>query len=347
MGQRPRTFGRHAAVKALGLVSVLLTRIQFITLVLPRSSLNQNSVAASHDASFALTPDAVMECGVPPEDARAIVALALELGVQGLEPLSDPLTLLRFYRARGKDVNGAADMYRQTMTWRANLPIHEVMAAYGRNGEFREDGGRATDATEWTWQRNASTHEAKLVMRHVFFGRLGATADGAPVIFWRAGIADYAGFVREGMVDALIKAWIAHIEDYLQAARAASLQNRQLVRGRLIIDVKGFSLSNMRYLSILRRIISLAKSHFPEISASVTVIRAPKFLAGVYSVIRPLLPDLLQEKISILGDNFVDGLLQHTGLDSSALPRYLGGNFNDEDIGAVEAVPQGAAASFE
>lgn len=36
---------------------------------------------------------------------------------------------------------------------------------------------------------------------YVFFGRLShAAADGSPVLVWRAGQADYSGFVREELV---------------------------------------------------------------------------------------------------------------------------------------------------
>ena len=113
-------------------------------------------------------------------------------------------------------------------------------------------------------------------------------------------------------------------EDALQASRAASLRKGKLVRARLIVDCDGLGIENMRYLSILKKIITLGKSYYPEVAATVTVIRAPGFSAFFYNLLKPLLPKLLQEKIWLLGRDFREGLMKHTGLDAKSLPRFSG-----------------------
>ncbi|CAJ1458515.1 unnamed protein product, partial [Effrenium voratum] len=119
--------------------------------------------------------------------------------------------------------------------------------------------------------------------------------------------------------------------DALQAARAASLGKRELVRARLIIDCDGFSLENIRHIPVLKNIIALGKSYFPEVAASVTVVRAPSFIATFYSLLTPFLPKLLQDKISILGKDYQDGLRTHTSLGADSLPEFLGGKVKSQN----------------
>lgn len=307
-------------------------------------------LAGAQPAVAPKSVEEVLAAGVPPSSASAIASLTTAIGCQGCEPLCDPLTLLRFYNARDQDVEAAAAMHAETVAWRAEYSIHDIMSAFGDAGEYTKDGARATDVASWNWRRNPSSPEAREAIRFAFFGRLRATgSDGAPILVWRAGVADYAGFVREGLVDLLTKAWVVHIEDALQAARAASLQSGRLVRARLVVDARGFGLSSLRYLPILRQIISLGKANFPEVTASITVIRAPSAIATLYRLVKPLLTPLMQAKICILGNDFQAGLKEHAELDLHMLPPSLGGSrddCNESDLGGAEAVPVGAGASL-
>lgn len=279
----------------------------------------------------------LVDLGVPTSEAAGVAALAEAVAAEGPEPLADPLTLLRFYRARGRDVEAAAGMYNATLAWRSSFSIPLVMDAYGEPGHYKPDSGRATDPATWTWVCAPRTPQSQLAMRHAFFGRICTHMADEPILVWRAGSADYKGIVREDMVDLMIQAFVVHLEDALQASRAASLRKGELVRARLIIDCDGFGFDNARYIPILRRIISLGKSYFPEVTASVTVVRAPAFLATFYGLIRPFLPKLLQDKVCILGKNFASGLQKHTGLDVAMLPLFLGGS--STEIGMAEALP--------
>lgn len=117
-------------------------------------------------------------------------------------------------RARNREVDAAAEMYKSTMQWRSSYSISEVMDDFGSAGHFGKDGGRITDPAEWTWLPHANTREAELAYRHAFFTRLPAKHSGElqPVLIWRAGHADYKGIVREELVDIMIKAFVVHLE---------------------------------------------------------------------------------------------------------------------------------------
>jgi len=283
------------------------------------------------------------EAGVPTDLATGVGALAMAVGANGQEPLSDPWTLLRFLLANAHNVRAAAVNYKETIRWRNSFPLREVMAAYGCAKEYRTNGTRATDAIQWGCWWSPSSSEARLVAKHTFFRRLSsATAeDGGPILVWRVGAADFSGFVREGLVDALLRAFVAHLEDALQSTRAASLQGKRYVSARLIIDAEGFWIGHVQYFPLLRRILHICESHFPELSASVTIVRAPWSALQAFSVVRPLLREQLRTQISILGEDFQEELLAHSGLHLSMLPRFLGGNVSDNEVGLAKPVPLG------
>lgn len=289
----------------------------------------------------------ILAAGVPLDVAEDIAVLAELAGVRGPEPLSDPLTLLRFYLARSRDIEAAAAMYQATTSWRAAFPILGVMTDYGAGAEYAKDGCRATDLSEWEYAPRPRTPAAHLASRFAFFGRLrGVVApDGAPVLLWRVGLADYPGFVREGLVEILIQAFVVHLEDALQSARAASLRAKRLVHARLIIDAMGFTTSNLVYLNVVRRVLVLSQEYYPEVAASITVIRAPAAFAYLYTGLQMIMNQAMRRKISILGEDFEHGLRRHSGLHVAALPAFLWGNATGDEVDiSVDRVPDGIGA---
>lgn len=292
----------------------------------------------------------VAAAGVPAEVVDDIARLADLVRAGSVEPLSDPLTLWRFYRAREGDVEVAAAMYRESLAWRTRLSIRDVMAAHGNGEDYRPDGGRASDdASSWAWRRDAHTAEAAFIARHGFFGRLQrpAPADGAPVAVWRPGAGDLEGFRREGLTAVLDRGFVAHLEDLLQCGRAASQRRNSVVRCRLIVDASGISMGqSFQRRNLVKGLLALGKAYFPEVNASVTVVRAPKVMAQVWTMVQPLLTPVMRAKVCILGDEFEAGLREHSGLELSALPAFLGGQASDDDICAAVPVPKGAGGAL-
>jgi len=148
----------------------------------------------------------LISAGVPPSSAEGVLLLARELGfdIQGrVEPLCDPLTLLRFLNAREGVVVDAALMHRQTCAWREDFGIARVMAAFGTGCEYDTSEGaggalRGIEAKGWSFRRAPQTETAALAQRVSFFGKLDqADADGAPIVVWRLGAFDLAGVARE------------------------------------------------------------------------------------------------------------------------------------------------------
>lgn len=285
----------------------------------------------------------VRRAGVPTDDAEHVAKLATIVGASGVEPLSDPLTLWRFLRARESDIDAAAAMYRETMTWRATFSILAAMAAHGCGEEYFRDGSRASATpTQWNWQRSTVLPEAAFVQRFGFWGRLDCLQDEAPVAVWRLGAADITGYAREdGLLDVLMKGFAAHLEDLLQTSRAASLRQQRLIRCRVIIDASGLNMSVLRQSKMMKTLIGMGKRYFPEVSASITVLRAPKVFSYIYAAAQPLLTPVMRRKVCILGDHFDAGLWDHCGLSRNSLPEFLGGQTGDNQVCSCEKVPTG------
>lgn len=299
--------------------------------VLPRRAVSASAVAELQ-VTGRLTPALALEVGVPADVADEIATLSRLIGAKGPEPLSDPLTLLRFYRARG-DVQQAAAMYKNVMDWRGSVAIKNIMAAYGEGDEYSEDGGRITDATSWTYRRCPTSAKAKLLARHFSFCRLKVTtSEGEPVAVWRWSVNDYEGFNRDGLLDTQLESYIAHAEDLYQACRAVSLQQKRLVRCRFVIDVQDSGWTTVRYLASLRKATQTGQLYFPDFTSTVTIVRAPALVAGIYKLIQAFLPESMQRKICILGKDFSKELASHAGLDMASIPIFLGGSNADYEL---------------
>lgn len=285
-------------------------------------------------ASGGITAASVAEAGVPAELAEEVLALAVAIAADGTEPLSDPLTLLRYYNGRSKNVDKAAASYFKTLDWRANISLQQIMASHGQGESYAADGRRIGDPASWSWRRRPSLGITKHVARHVAFARLPSTAStaGEPVFLWRFHANDFDDFSSRGLQDALIDSYVAHIEDAFQAMRSQSILERHLVRGRFIIDIQGSSWDAVRYLPSLKRAIAIGQKYYPEVVASVTVVRAPGFAPVLYKLIQLILPRRFQQKMCILGNRFEKGLKGHAGVDVADMPTFLGGRNSKAEL---------------
>lgn len=276
-------------------------------------------------------------------DLQAVAKLSEELGASrtDVEPLADSMTLLRFYLHRDRALAAAADMYRETISWRRSFNLKQVMSDYGTGEDYSVNGTRLS-LGPWRWRWQPSSDAARHVAPYIFFGRLSQAApDGSPVLVWRAGQADYSGFVREELVSEMIRGFVAHFEDALQSCRSATRERKRLVRARVVVDASNFDLENLRYLQVLRHIMRLVQEHFPEVSATVTVVRAHWSVVALYEILKPWLTEHVQQKVAFLADDFQEGLRAHSGLELSMLPQFLGGLVPDEEAGEARMVPFG------
>lgn len=282
------------------------------------------------------------EAGVPADRASAVAQLSSRICASGAEALSDPLTLLRFLSSRENDVDAAFMMYKETLEWRASYHMDKVMARFGEGEAYSSSGNRCRDASSWHWFRCSSTAAGQFAQEYGFFGRLKVSAlDGSPVAIWRFGAVDWIGLEREGLVELMEQALLSHMEDLLQAGRAASRHKDRLIRARLVIDAAGMDFGLRRHLGIVKKLLQTGKLYFPEVTCSTTVVQAPRCLEMGYSLVKPLMTPLMRSKVCILGTNFAEGLRRHAGLSVDELPMFLGGQIPNDLVGRSNPVPVG------
>ncbi len=88
----------------------------------------------------------------------------------------------------------------------------------------------------------------------------------------------------------------------------------RLVRCRLIIDAQGISIKAARHYSVVKYLSDLGKANFPELTASITIVRAPKVFTQIWILAEKLMTPTMKKKIRILGNDFVPGIADHAGI---------------------------------
>ena len=171
----------------------------------------------------------------------------------------------------------AKDRVTQARDWRAKTDLRRIMHEWGVQKDM-----------VWNW--GPQTERAKALAPH-FFGRCVAarTASGGPVIVLRLGEFDLEGAVREDMVDDLMDPWIFLIEQAFQDCRSVSLSKRSLVKLSAIVDVDGVSLSWLQHMSVLEQFSRAINRNYPEMAATLTIVRAPVIFSWLWQVSAPLL----------------------------------------------------------
>eukprot|EP00929_Paragymnodinium_shiwhaense_P090856 TRINITY_DN50952_c0_g1_i1.p1 TRINITY_DN50952_c0_g1~~TRINITY_DN50952_c0_g1_i1.p1 ORF type:complete len:421 (-),score=41.17 TRINITY_DN50952_c0_g1_i1:469-1731(-) len=294
-------------------------QVGFVNSVLPGSSPRDGRRLVRRSLT-GLTEAVCREAGVPEEKARGVAELAATVKCDGScrEPFCDPLTLLRFFNARGGNVDRASEMYDDAVRWRAGYPMNDIMKLDGE-GEgclYDSDGSRLwTDSDDWPGPAAYNNATLQELRRHVAFTRhCQSTPSGEPVFVWRLRTDDYDSFEKNQLEDALLESYIRHIEDALQVMRSESLKRNRLVRGRFVIDVGGLSLESARFMPALRRCTDLGNSYYPEVTESVTMINAPAAAAFLWKIICTFLPMALQRKVEILGTRWEDRVAERIEL---------------------------------
>jgi hypothetical protein len=293
------------------------------------------------------------EAGVPAEQAAGVARLANALGVSFPaedEPLCDPLTLLRFHNSREGNMEAAAEMYKQSVLWRDTFSMCDIMAANGVGENYNVDGPKAGmrspgDVTQWNWVRSRQGlkigSDAELAQHYGFWGRLEEPHPdtGAPVAVWRIGSFDIAGVCQENLNARIQKSFVAHLEDLLQASRAISSQQGQLRRCHLIVDAHGVGTHLLYHKDALRKIFEHGKFYFPEVNATVTIIRAPSAFTTLWVIAKRSLTEVMKRKVQVLGEDFAEGMLEHSRVPVAALPTFLGGTTSPDQVGEAQKIP--------
>ncbi|CAJ1453400.1 unnamed protein product, partial [Effrenium voratum] len=229
--------------------------------------------------------------------------------------LTDPLTLSRFLLGDPKNLQEAQQRLSESCAWRKRTDLANLMRRWG-----------VPSPEGWRWQPQSP--RAQQIARF-FFGRVlpeARTAQNGPVLVLRLGAFDIEGAVREELVEDILEPWIFMVEQVFQLLRHISSQSKRPVKLACVVDMEGVSFAWLQHLQVMQKFSAAINRNYPEMAATLTVLRAPSIFTWIWSLAAPvLLEEMTRKKVAILGHDFSAQLAEHAQLSLEQLPAFLGG----------------------
>ena len=238
------------------------------------------------------------------------------------EAHTDDFTLMRYTIARPKSLEEALRMFHESMEWRSDKNVQRL---------FCELHPLAPPC-------------ARLLARNRFYfgGPGGIARDGSAYFVMRVGAMDLAGLARESQVlDVMMDADAANLELVFRTVRACSAATGSFQRTLCIVDVAGFSLTDLAHISVAKRVMKIGPQIFPEGASKVLIVNAPLVFAAAWKLVSPFLPERSRNKCEILSSWATPAALAEY-IEPEQLPAFLGGEQKEDapaTVGRAEQVP--------
>jgi len=216
----------------------------------------------------------------------------------------DPVTMLRFVRARQGRLDAAAKMYTAAMNWRA---------ANGWERGFR------LNTLDDALHRRMDTYLPSTAL-------MGRDKDGDPV-YWNRLCPHTMDYFA-----AAPSAFLAEHEVYIITRILQAMEEQSRLQGRPVMymtAVVDFSAMGMRHLnrkalpkwSIGARIL---EDYFPEMVKRIIVVRAPPLASAIWRVVSKVFDEGTRNKIQIADESRTVETLEKF-MDAHWIPEALGG----------------------
>jgi hypothetical protein len=217
----------------------------------------------------------------------------------------DPITLLRYLRARQLKVPAAAKMWRNTQEWRAS---NKLAAAF------------ETFAIDDTLHRRFDPSWKAL-------GLLGRDLEGAPIIWERMGQVDLST-VEQIPVKFLVQHEIYTLVRVQQALdEVMRLEGRPHMYWTVIEDMKGLGWQhfNLGALAKFKETVRIGQDYFPDVVKRIVVIRAPRVFSLIWNIVQHFLDEGTRDKVQIVSEKDTLKMLTRY-IDRKWIPQELGGD---------------------
>lgn len=214
----------------------------------------------------------------------------------------DDTTLLRFVQAR-PSVEEAATMYRGAMAWRESVDVERLYATRQAPLDMLSPAQRLAEST--------------------FYGLvIGGTHAGGPIMYERLGRVDLAGIAREPGLSKLVEeSYIAYLEKAWRAVRCSKDGRR---RALVVVDLDGLGYAHLRHAALIKGIAAIGPPNYPEITVSVAIVRAPRIVNALWSIVAPMLPEATRRKVAFYGADYLARLGEL--VPPEQIPTFLGGS---------------------
>lgn len=216
----------------------------------------------------------------------------------------DPITILRFLRARQGSVEAAAKMYETAMRW--------------REGTGYELGFRLNNKDDWLHRRVDSCWPPT--------GLMGKDYDGDPVYWNRMGLGNLE-FLEQAPSEFLVQHEVYTITRLMQAMEEASrLNNKPIMNFTVVADLGELSWRSFNIKGIMKYKVCVRtlEDNFPELVKRIIAIRVPRLAYTIWNIASHFFDEGTRAKIQIADGQHTMKVLSEV-MDPKWIPEALGG----------------------
>lgn len=213
-------------------------------------------------------------------------------------------TLLRFLRARDFSIEKAAVMLQESLQWRAEHRIDDILSEY------------KTPVVVDKYFPGGWHHHDK---------------DGRPLYILRLGNMDVKGLLKSVGEDELLKLTLHICEEGLKLLKEATkLCEKPIWNWCLLVDLDGLSMRHLWRPGVkaLLRIIETVEKNYPETMGRVLIVRAPRVFPVLWTIVSTFIDENTRSKFLFFGGpdclHTEDGLEQYIATEK--IPSFLGGS---------------------
>ncbi|XP_055637386.1 protein real-time isoform X2 [Toxorhynchites rutilus septentrionalis] len=215
-------------------------------------------------------------------------------------------TLLRFLRARDFSIDKAASMLQESMQWREEHRIDDILSEY----------------------------KTPIVIEKYFPGGWHHhDKDGRPLYILRLGNMDVKGLLKSVGEDELLKLTLHICEQGLKLMKEATkLFEKPVWNWCLLVDLDGLSMRHLWRPGVkaLLRIIETVEQNYPETMGRLLIVRAPRVFPVLWTIVSTFIHENTRSKFLFFGGPdclHTEDSLEHY-IPTEKIPSFLGGSCN-------------------
>eukprot|EP00106_Octopus_bimaculoides_P007606 XP_014775048.1 PREDICTED: SEC14-like protein 2 [Octopus bimaculoides] len=220
-----------------------------------------------------------------------------------LTPVHDDSCLVRWLKARNFNIDQSEAMFRKDLSWRAEIGADTIVEDYVN---------------------------PEAVQRYYTGGVCGFDKIGCPVWYDPVGNLDMQGLLKSVKKSALMKNKVKCMEEICRLLETCSKEkNRKINQVVSVLDVKNLGQKHLWKPGVKAfcEIISMFEDHYPEVLKQCFIINAASIFPYLFNIVRPFLSSATQNKIHVLGVNYLSTLQRY--IDADQIPAFYGGTVHD------------------
>lgn len=232
------------------------------------------------------------------------------------------IVLGRYLRARNWNIENAKKMYKDTLNWRKEVNIDQMVKPKEEGGYDFEEREKIGDLG---WKMYF--HSTDKYHRPIFVQDLSNLQ--VHEVFQNTTPDRIVKFFALNLEDAVRKKYRACTQLAKEEAREQGATEEEVSRiivddNFMILNVAGLGMSTFwSFKNKLQELLAILDANYPELSGRVQIINAPWLFTTIWSYIKVWLPPNTAAKIDIAGADYHPTLFKY--IDPKEFPEYMGG----------------------